>query len=105
LPNIAAFQQFDFPTPRAVSLMSPTTDEFWMSREMRHRLANALSVLTSLCRREFFLSASPESKYSLARYDAKIVALENLPRSLAAEMFREESELPSGEDNREVHFV
>jgi two-component sensor histidine kinase len=51
-------------------------------REMHHRLANSLTVLTSMLRREFALSASPELRDSLPRCEARIVAFSNWHRSL-----------------------
>lgn len=58
------------------------SDEFLLLREMHHRLANTLTVLTSMLRREFALSASPGLRDSLARCEARIVAFGNLHKSL-----------------------
>jgi two-component sensor histidine kinase len=79
----AAFQELDSPAPRLGSLMQHQTDEFMLLREMHHRVANILTVLTSVLRCEFALSASPQLQKSLARYEARIVAFGNLHRSLA----------------------
>jgi two-component sensor histidine kinase len=58
------------------------TEEFLLLREMHHRVANTLMVLTSMLQREFAQSASSELLDSLARYEARVVALGNLHRSL-----------------------
>ena len=78
----AAFQEIDLPVPPTDSLMLRDTDEFLLLREMHHRLANTLTVLTSVLRREFALSSSPELLDSVRRYEARIVAFGNLHRSL-----------------------
>jgi two-component sensor histidine kinase len=78
----AAFQELDLPAPRLDSLMQHQTDEFLLLREMHHRVANTLTVLTSVLRCEFALSASPHLQKSLARCEARIVAFGNLHRSL-----------------------
>jgi two-component sensor histidine kinase len=82
LSNRAAFQEFDLTTPRADRLVLCATDEFLLLREMHHRFANTLTVLTSVLRRELALSASPELRDSLARCEARIVAFGNLHRCL-----------------------
>jgi two-component sensor histidine kinase len=82
LSNGAASQEIELSAPRTDSLMSCETSEFLLLREMHHRLANTFTVLTSLLRREFTLSASPELLDSLARYEARLVAFGNLHRSL-----------------------
>jgi two-component sensor histidine kinase len=78
----AASQKIDSPARGDNSLILRQTDEFLLLREMHHRVANTLMVLTSLLRREFAESASSEFLDSLARYEARIVALGNLHRSL-----------------------
>jgi two-component sensor histidine kinase len=78
----AAFRELDLPAPRLDSLMQRQTDEFLLLREMHHRVANTLTVLTSVLRCEFALSASPQLQKSLARCEARIVAFGNLYRSL-----------------------
>ena len=77
-----AFQEFDFPAPPTDCLVLRETDEFLLLREMHHRLANTLTVLTSVLRREFTRSASPQFEDSLARCEARIIAFSNLHRSL-----------------------
>jgi hypothetical protein len=78
----AASQEIDFQALRGDRLTLRETDEFLLVREMHHRLANTLSVLTSVLRRELSVSASPELMDTLARYEARIVAFVNLHRSL-----------------------
>ena len=58
------------------------TEDFLLLREMHHRLANTLTVLTSVLRREFGRSASPELRDSLERCEARIIAFSNLHRAL-----------------------
>jgi two-component sensor histidine kinase len=82
LSNSTAFQEFGLPAPRTDRLVLRESDEFLLLREMHHRLANTLTVLTSMLRREFALSASPGLRDSLARCEARIVAFGNLHRSL-----------------------
>ena len=82
MSNGAASQEIELSAPRTDSLMLRETSEFLLLREMHHRLANTFTVLTSLLRREFTLSASPELLDSLARYEARLVAFSNLHRSL-----------------------
>jgi two-component sensor histidine kinase len=82
LATAAAFREFDLPAPRLDSLMQRQTGEFLLLREMHHRVANTLTVLTSVLRCEFALSASPQLQKSLARCEARIVAFGNLHRSL-----------------------
>ena len=77
----AAFQELDLPAPRLDSLTQRQTDEFLLVREMHHRVANTLTILTSVLRCEFALSASPQLQKSLARCEARIVAFGNLHRS------------------------
>lgn len=78
----AAFQEIDLPAPRTDSLMLRETDELLLLREMHHRLANTLTVLTSVLRCEFAMSSSPELLDSVRRVEARIVAFGNLYRSL-----------------------
>jgi two-component sensor histidine kinase len=78
----AAFRELDLPAPRLDGLMQRQTDEFLLLREMHHRVANTLTVLTSVLRCEFGPSASPQLQKSLARCEARIVAFGNLYRSL-----------------------
>jgi two-component sensor histidine kinase len=78
----AASQEIDLPAPRIDMPRPRETDEFLLLREMHHRVANTLTVLTGVLRREFALSTSPEILESLARYEARIVAFGNLHRSL-----------------------
>jgi two-component sensor histidine kinase len=78
----AASQEIDFQALRGDSLTPRETDEFLLVREMHHRLANTLTVLTSVLRCELSVSASPEFMDTLARCEARIVAFGNLHRSL-----------------------
>jgi two-component sensor histidine kinase len=78
----AAFQELDLTAPRLDSLMQRQTDEFLLLREMHHRFGNTLTVLASVLRSEFAQSASPQLQKSIARCEARIVALGNLHRSL-----------------------
>jgi two-component sensor histidine kinase len=57
-------------------------DQFLLLRELHHRLTNTFSVLTSVLRRDFALSTSPQLQLSLARYESRIIAFGNLHRSL-----------------------
>jgi two-component sensor histidine kinase len=82
LASGATFQELDLPTPRLDSLMQRQTDDFLLLREMHHRFANTLTILTSVLRCEFALSASPQLQKSLARCEARIIAFGNLHRSL-----------------------
>lgn len=74
----AASEEIDSPARE----MLRQTEEFLLLREMHHRVANTLMALTGVLQREFALSASSELLDSLARYEARIVALGNLHRSL-----------------------
>ena len=82
MPRRAASQEIDFQTSRGDSLTPRETDEFLLVREMHHRLANTLTVLTSFLRCELSVSASPEVTDTLARYEARIVAFGKLHRLL-----------------------
>jgi two-component sensor histidine kinase len=57
-------------------------NELFLLREMNHRLANTLAVLTSVLRRDFSLSASSSLQEALARFESRIVAFSDLHRSL-----------------------
>jgi two-component sensor histidine kinase len=78
----AVSPKFDWLGSQLDSLALREKDEFLLLREMHHRLANTLTVLTSALRCEFARSAVPELQDSLARYEARIVAFGNLHRSL-----------------------
>jgi two-component sensor histidine kinase len=82
LSNSAAFQGFDLVTPQTDHLVLRQSDEFLLLREMHHRLANTLTVLTSVLWDEFAQYKSPEVRTSLARCEARIVAFANLHRNL-----------------------
>jgi two-component sensor histidine kinase len=82
LSNGTVFQEFDLPAPRTDSVVLRETDEFLLLREMHHRVANTLTVLTSVLWQELALSGSPGLRDSLARCEARIVAFGNLHRSL-----------------------
>ena len=57
-------------------------DELLFLREMHHRLANTMTVLTSVFRRDFVLSASPSLRELAQPIKSRIVAFSNLHRSL-----------------------
>jgi two-component sensor histidine kinase len=82
LSNSTALQDFDWPTSRTEGLALRETGELLLLREMHHRHANTLMVLSSLLRREFGLTSSPDVRASLERFEARIVAFGNLHRSL-----------------------
>jgi two-component sensor histidine kinase len=82
LTDSMTFREIGFPPPQADCLMLRETDEFLLLREMNHRLANTLTVLASVLRREFDRSVSPELRDSLARCEARIIAFSNLHRFL-----------------------
>jgi two-component sensor histidine kinase len=82
LSNSSALQEFDWPAPRTDGLPLRETDELLLLREMHHRHANTLMMLSSLLRREFVLTTSPDLRDLLDRYEARIVAFGNLHRSL-----------------------
>jgi hypothetical protein len=63
LTDNLAFQEFDFPAPRPDCLELREMDEFLLLREMHHRFANTLTILTSVLRREFARSASPSRRW------------------------------------------
>jgi two-component sensor histidine kinase len=67
-------------SPNTNSLISQNPGELLLLREMHHRLANTFTVLTSALRD--LAIYSPEYQGSLARYEARIIALANLHRSL-----------------------
>ncbi len=75
--------KFDWLASQLDSSALRERDEFLLLREMHHRLANTLTVLTSALRHEFAQLALPEIQDSLARYEARIIAFGNLHRSLA----------------------
>jgi two-component sensor histidine kinase len=56
--------------------------EFLLLREMNHRFANTLAVLTGVLRRDFNVSASSSLQESLTRFESRIVAFGNLHRFL-----------------------
>jgi two-component sensor histidine kinase len=59
------------------------SDEFVMLREMHHRLANWMVILSSMLRREFASSELSQLPDSVHRYEARICAFANLNRCLA----------------------
>jgi two-component sensor histidine kinase len=71
--------RFDLPAPCSTL---HKIDEFVLLREMHHRLANTLTVITSMLRDEFGEYDSSELRTSLARCEARIVAFGNLHRAL-----------------------
>lgn len=76
------FWELDLPVPRADRLVPVETNGFLLLREMHHRFANTLTILTSVLRHEFSTVACAEFQNSLAHYESRIVALGNLHRSL-----------------------
>jgi two-component sensor histidine kinase len=82
LSNSTALLEFDRPAPRMNSLPLRETDELLLLREMHHRHANTLMMLSSLLRRESVLTTSPDLRDLLDRHEARIVAFGNLHRSL-----------------------
>ncbi len=82
LSNGRAFQEFDLLAPRTDALPLSAGDEFWLLREMHHRLANTFAILTSALRREFSSPTSLDFQDLLTRYEARIVAFGDLHRSL-----------------------
>ena len=77
-----AGREIDLSAPRAHCLPPRETEDFLLLREMHHRLANTLTVLSSVLQRELGLSAPPELRNSLERCEARIVAFSNLHRAL-----------------------
>jgi two-component sensor histidine kinase len=80
--NTAEYRKSDRRGARIDGSVPPGVNEFFLLREMNHRLANTLAVLTSVLRRDFSLSASPSLRESLARFESRIVAFSDLHRSL-----------------------
>ncbi len=78
----ADFQEFALLAPGPDGLPLSSEDEFWLLREMHHRLANTLTILLSALRREFSLSKGQDFQVSLTRYEARVVAFGDLHRSL-----------------------
>ena len=58
-------------------------DELPLLREMHHRMANSMTLLTAQLWNEFGSSKSPEVRGSLRRFEARIAAFGNLHRLLA----------------------
>ena len=58
-------------------------DELPLLREMHHRMANSMTLLTAQLWNEFGSSKSPEVRGSLKRFEARIAAFGNLHRLLA----------------------
>jgi two-component sensor histidine kinase len=82
LSNGTAVQELDWSVPRTDGLALRETDELLLLREMHHRHANTLMVLSCLLQHEFGLTTSPDLRASLERYEARIIAFGNLHRSL-----------------------
>ncbi len=59
------------------------TDEFPLLREMHHRMANTLTLLTAQLWNEFRSSETPQLRRSLTRFEARIAAFGHLHRLLA----------------------
>lgn len=72
----------DLLAPNIINFSLGDDDEFLLLREMHHRLANTLMILTSALRREFAPLVSPEFEDSLARYEARLLAFGDLHRAL-----------------------
>ena len=82
MSNSMALREFDWPARRLDGSALHEADELLLLREMHHRHANTLMVLSSLLRREFGVTTSPDLRASLERCEARIVAFGNLHRSL-----------------------
>jgi two-component sensor histidine kinase len=82
LSSNTALQEFDMPTPQTDRLVLCPSDELLLLREMHHRLANTLTVLTGVLWHECAQSESPELRASLARCEARIVAFGKLHRAV-----------------------
>lgn len=59
------------------------TDELPLLREMHHRMANTLTLLTAHLWTEFGSSKAPQVRQSLTRFEARIAAFGQLHRLLA----------------------
>jgi two-component sensor histidine kinase len=70
------------PTPRDQST-EWGIDEYALIREMHHRMANTLTLLTAQLWHEFGLSTVPRIRKSLTRCEARIAAFGRLHRLLA----------------------
>ena len=80
--NTAEFRKLDQGASKIDGSMPLGVNEFFLLREMNHRLANTLAVLTSVLRRDFSLSASSSLQKSLDRFESRIIAFSDLHRSL-----------------------
>jgi two-component sensor histidine kinase len=84
VPNTTAIKELESPVVLVgrFALREAEEDRFLLLREMHHRLANTLTVLASVIRREFAASLLPDVNHSLARCEARIVAFGKLNRAL-----------------------
>lgn len=82
----------DFAATRNIHMILPPrrdrsadrgTDEFLLLREMHHRMANTLTLLTAQLWQEFRSSTTPRIRRSLTRCEARIAAFGHLHRLLA----------------------
>ena len=80
--NTAEFRKFDQCGARIGGSILLGGNEFLLLREMNHRLANTLAVLTCVLRRDFTLCASSSLQEAFTRFESRIVAFSNLHRSL-----------------------
>jgi two-component sensor histidine kinase len=72
-----AIQDFGASSP-GQSVHAISEDEYLLLREMHHRMANTLTLLTSLLWAEFSPVARPATRKSLNRCEARIVAFGKL---------------------------
>jgi two-component sensor histidine kinase len=78
----ASVREPDFSAGSPLFPARSDTEEFFLVREMHHRLANSFAALTGILRREFRASASPNLQETLDRFEARIVAFGDLHRLL-----------------------
>ena len=78
----ADLTKVDLLSPELINFSLGDKDEFLLLREMHHRLANTLMILTSALRREFAPLTSPDFQDSLVRYEARLLAFGDLHRAL-----------------------
>jgi len=64
-------------------LAERSADEFPLLREVHHRMANTLALLTTQLWDEFGTSRAPQVRRSLTRFEARIAAFGHLNRLLA----------------------
>jgi two-component sensor histidine kinase len=79
---MASTVEFDRCGARIEAAIPLGVDEFLLLREMNHRFANTLAVLTGTLRRDVYSSASSSPQESFTRFESRIVAFSNLHRIL-----------------------